>query len=73
MAMEHEDLASQFHIDVGLDEETQLEVASIVRDDGRHLNLLLVNDLMDLALVNPQAFDLITDLVVNLTVAWEQA
>ncbi len=62
-----ESLAGRFTIDVGTDEATGDKVASVVRDDGRHLNLEFIDVLLDLAEVRPSAFKLLSELVDEFT------
>ncbi len=66
MSQENENLASRFRIEVGYDAETDLEVASVVRDDEMHVNLNLVNALIDLGQLHPAAFKSLGEMVYDL-------
>ncbi len=69
--MTNETLAARFVIDVGIDEATGDKVASVVRDDGRHLNLEFINSLIDLGEVRPSALETLHDLVDELNGQWD--
>ncbi len=71
--MTTEALAGRFVIDVGTDEATGDEVASVVRDDGRHLNLEFIDVLMELAEVRPSAFKVLSELADEFTNQWYMA
>ncbi len=67
MSKETDEQAARFSIEAGFDDETNLEVASVVRDDGLHLNLNLVDALIEMGQLHPAAFESLTDLVFDLT------
>jgi hypothetical protein len=67
MSLRHETLAARFRIDVGRDLDTGTEVASVVRDDERFLNLDIVDALITLGDNDPNVFDTVTQLIFDLT------
>lgn len=64
--MTTEQFAKRFEVGFGNDFDTGDDVASVVRDDGLHLNLELVDALLELGQRYPATFQAIAEMIYSL-------
>ncbi len=72
--MSDEGFANRFQISVGHDEgEPDESFAAVVRDDEKYLDLVVVDLLIDLKAISPEAYDALMVLAQEFTEGWEDA